>query len=69
MSHEDLKNLEDRIDALISTCQSLRDENSTLKTEKHGLEQQHARLMEKTRAARSRIESMIGRLKALERNS
>lgn len=68
MAHEDLEKLEDRIDALISTCQLLREENTSLKTEKHSLEQQHARLVEKTRTARSRIEGMIGRLKALERN-
>lgn len=68
VSNEDLKNLEGRIDALIETCKQLKNENNSLKSEKDTLADQHAKLMEKTQTARARIESMIGRLKALERN-
>ncbi|GMR21603.1 MAG: hypothetical protein BMS9Abin36_2205 [Gammaproteobacteria bacterium] len=68
MSNEDLKNLELRIDTLIEACGDLKKENSTLRNEKDSLSQEHARLLEKTQAARARIETMITRLKALERN-
>ncbi len=64
----DLKILESRIDELIETCQRLKSENLSLKTDQDGLSEQHARLMEKTRLARARIETMIDRLKALERS-
>jgi cell division protein ZapB len=66
---EDLRKLESRIDELISTCQRLRQENQNLKNEQGVMNDRHAKLMEKTRIARERIESMIGRLKALERSN
>ncbi|HKQ29830.1 MAG TPA: TIGR02449 family protein [Burkholderiales bacterium] len=69
MESEDLKKLEGRIDELITTCQRLRRENQLLKNEQGVMNDRHAKLMEKTRVARERIESMIGRLKALERSS
>jgi len=64
---EDLKNLESRIDALIDACSKLKTENSSLHQENGSLSEEHGKLLEKTRQARSRIESMINRLKALER--
>ncbi|MDO8705271.1 MAG: TIGR02449 family protein [Sulfuricaulis sp.] len=64
----DLKILESRIDELIETCRRLKLENSSLKSDQNNLNEQHARLMEKTRLARARIETMIDRLKALERS-
>lgn len=64
----DLKILESRIDELIEACQRLKSENQSLKSDQNNLNEQHARLMEKTRLARARIETMIDRLKALERS-
>ncbi|MBI3778969.1 MAG: TIGR02449 family protein [Gammaproteobacteria bacterium] len=64
----DLKILESRIDELIETCRRLKSENHALKSDQNNLNEQHARLMEKTRVARARIETMIDRLKALERS-
>jgi len=64
---DDLKQLESRIDQLIEACQKLRNENDALKSEHGSLQAERARLLEKTRMARERIESMIDRLKALER--
>jgi len=65
---DDLKNLEGRVDELIDACQRLKQENLSLKSEQDSLSEQHAKLVEKTRIARERIETMIGRLKALERS-
>jgi cell division protein ZapB len=66
---DDLRKLESRIDELISACQRLQRENTSLRNEQDVMSEKHTRLMEKTRIARERIESMIGRLKALERSS
>jgi cell division protein ZapB len=62
MDNENLKTLENRVDDLIGTCRQLKNDNRVIKDE-------HAKLIEKTQVARTRIESMIGRLKALERGS
>lgn len=67
MDSDDLKQLESRIDQLIEACQRLRSENDSLKSEHSNLQAERAKLLEKTRIARERIESMIDRLKALER--
>jgi cell division protein ZapB len=64
---DDLKQLESRIDHLIEACQRLRGENDLLKSEHGNLQAERAKLLDKTRIARERIESMIDRLKALER--
>jgi cell division protein ZapB len=64
---DDLKQLESRIDQLIEACQRLRNENDVLKSEQGNLQAERAKLLEKTRIARERIEAMIDRLKALER--
>ncbi len=62
MDNDNLKKLESRVDDLIGNCRQLKKDNRAIKDE-------HARLIEKTQTARTRIESMIGRLKALERGS
>jgi len=62
MDNENLKKLESRVDDLIGACRQL-------KKDYHVIKDEHARLIEKTQIARTRIESMIGRLKALERGS
>ncbi len=68
MSENDLKNLEARVDALIDACNQLKSENSSLMLEKDSISKQHADLLEKTKSARNRLESMIDRLKALDRS-
>jgi cell division protein ZapB len=64
---DEIKMLEGRIDQLIDFCQQLKEENSILRSENQGLADERAQLIEKTKLARARIETMIGRLKALER--
>jgi cell division protein ZapB len=68
METENLKKLERRIDELIETCRRLSQENQALKSGQEHLAAEHAELMQKTQIARTRIEAMIGRLKALERS-
>ncbi len=62
----DLQNLEHKIDALILLCQQLSDENQQLKAKKTQLIQQQQALSEKNESAKTRIESMISRLKLME---
>lgn len=68
MERDDLKKLESRVDELIALVERFRHENRLLKSERDTLNDRHSRLSEKTKLARERIESMIGRLKALERS-
>ncbi len=69
MDNDSLKKLESRVDELIGTCRKLRKENHVMKSGHERLNDDHAKLVEKTQVARARIEAMIGRLKALERGS
>ncbi len=58
--------LEKQIDELIALCDKLKDENNLLKNRQDLLVEERARLIEKTELARSRVESMLVRLKAME---
>jgi len=62
----DLKALEVRVDELIRACDFLKEENKSLKLKQDSLISERAALIEKTELAKTRIESMITRLKSLE---
>ena len=62
----DLKALETRVDELISTVDKLTSENTALRSQQNNLVTERAELIEKTELARTRIESMISRLRAME---
>ncbi|MEH6502403.1 MAG: TIGR02449 family protein [Cycloclasticus sp.] len=61
-----LQDLEQRIDALVLVCQKLHEDNQHLTKQQADLIQQRSQLMEKTEKAKSRVESMISRLKLME---
>lgn len=61
--------LEDRIDALIELCEALAVENRALREKQNSLTADRAKLIEKNELAKTRVESMINRLKALEKTS
>ena len=63
--HE-LKRLEKRVDALVSVCDQLQDENNSLKQRQDSLTAERATLLQKNEQVRARVEAMIGRLKAME---
>lgn len=67
MSSPGLALLEAKIDALIELCEALTVENLALKAKQESLTADRAKLIEKNELAKSRVESMINRLKALER--
>lgn len=66
MEELDLKTLEQRVDELITAVARLQSENHSLRAQQAELVTERARLIEKTELARSRVEAMIARLKAME---
>lgn len=65
----ELKELEEKLDRLIEQFLLLKNENSVLKTKQEKLLQEKMQLLEKTALARTRVEAMINRLKAMEQDS
>jgi cell division protein ZapB len=66
MEELSLRALEARLDELIRTCEELNDENRALRDQQSHLMSERAALIEKSELARSRVEAMIARLKAME---
>ncbi len=62
----DLKRLESQVDQMIQTIERLSEENSNLRGKQQELMSERAELIEKTELARSRVEAMISRLRAIE---
>lgn len=62
----DIKKLEERVDELITTVERLRSENKTLRDSQTNLVTERDHLVAKTQQARSRVETMIERLKAMD---
>ena len=66
MTKADLASLEARVNALIQTCEHLREENRALRDQQTNLMSERATLIEKSELARTRVEAMIARLRAME---
>ena len=66
MTALNLSTLEARVDELIRAISDLSDENRALVNQQSNLMAERAALIEKSELARSRVESMIARLKAME---
>jgi len=62
----DVDTLERQVEELIRACRLLREENASLRARQEILVAERAELIEKTELARSRVESMITRLKSME---
>ena len=58
--------LERRVSELISLTEQLSRENKALRTQQENWSVERAKLIEKNELAKSRVESMIGRLRALD---
>jgi len=65
----ELTDFEDKLDQLIDKYQYVKSENSSLKIKQETLVQEKAQLLEKTTLARTRVEALITRLKAMELGS
>ena len=62
----DTRALEEKVDHLIRICNRLEDENRALRDQQNSLVAERAALVEKSELARSRVEAMITRLRAME---
>lgn len=65
VSHE-LELLELRLGELVTIVAQLREENRALRQRLDGLTTERATLLQKNEQVRTRVEAMIGRLKAME---
>jgi len=66
MAGKQLKELEKKIDELIALCKELNLENGVLKAEIAGWREERQDLLDKNEIARSKVEAMIDRLRAME---
>lgn len=69
MADPQLKALSVKINDLIQLCDQLDQENRALKADAAGWVDERDSLVEKTEVARTKVESMISRLKMLEEES
>lgn len=69
MADPQLKALTVKINDLIQLCEQLDKENRLLKSDAANWAEEREQLIEKTEIARSKVASMITRLKALEQES
>ena len=68
MEAEQLTHLEQQLDELLVLTQVLSKENKALRAQQKSWSTERAKLIEKNELAKNRVESMITRLKALERD-
>jgi cell division protein ZapB len=68
MSENEWTALESQVGELIDLCGVLTKENGALRTQQHNWTTERAKLIEKNELAKSRVESMIVRLKAFEQD-
>ena len=63
-----LRQLEQKVDDLIGVCRRLKEENDSLRERRDSLIEEKSKLAEKNRMARSRLETIVNRLKALDKH-
>ncbi len=64
--NNDIQQLDLKVSELIEVCSQLKLENSSLLDQQQTLIEERAKLIEKNELARTKVESMIMRLKSLE---
>lgn len=69
MELEKLSTLSRKIDELIVLCTQLRQENRILREGEQTWKQERSQLTERNEMARTKVEAMIGRLRALEQET
>jgi len=69
MATTELDTLERKVNELIELCQVLSRENRALRSRQSTWSTERAKLIEKNELAKTKVESMISRLKSLEQDS
>ncbi|HYN79260.1 MAG TPA: TIGR02449 family protein [Lamprocystis sp. (in: g-proteobacteria)] len=62
----DIDSFERQLDGLIHLCRHLQGENASLRTRQEALVAERGDLIEKNEQARSRVEAMLSRMRAME---
>ncbi|MDH3972533.1 MAG: TIGR02449 family protein [Gammaproteobacteria bacterium] len=66
VTEQELRKLEVRLDELVTSIERLKEENRSLRDQQDNLVSDRANLIEKNEMAKTRVEAMINRLKAME---
>jgi cell division protein ZapB len=69
ITEQELGKLEVRLEELVKTIERLKTENRSLRTQQESMVGERAGLIEKNELARTRVEAMINRLKAMEQSA
>jgi len=64
-----LNAIESRVDELVTLCNEYKRHNTSLRTRESQLNEERSNLLRKNDMARTKVEGMITRLKALEQDS
>lgn len=66
VTEQELRKLEGRLEELVLSIGRLKEENRSLRHQQDSMVSERAGLIEKNELARTRVEAMINRLKAME---
>jgi cell division protein ZapB len=66
VAEQELKKLETRVNELIRTCERLKEENRLLRDQQTSLATERSHLVEGQEQARIKVEAMIARLRSME---
>ena len=66
MSDNSFESLTEKVDDLIDLCAEMKRENQMLKADANSWQSERRKLIEKNQAAKSRLESILVRLKAMD---
>jgi uncharacterized protein (TIGR02449 family) len=68
MSEDQFESLNEKADNLIAFCAETKRENQKLKADTNSLQSQHRQLLEKNKQAKSKLESILVQLKAMDQS-
>jgi cell division protein ZapB len=66
MSEDRFQHLNDKVDELIGLCTAMKQENQSLKDGENTWQSERKQLMDKNKQAKSKLESILDRLKAMD---
>lgn len=66
MNDERFNTLDQKIDALIELCTTMKRENQLLRAKEHNWQSERQQLLENNKLAKTRLESVLNRLKSTE---
>ncbi len=68
MTDDKFTTLDQKIDALIELCAAMKRENQLLRANEHNWQSERQQLLENNKLAKSRLESVLNRLKSMEQS-